>query len=1008
MKLARRSIDAALLTWIFIAFCLIGGYWGYSNIGRLEDPAFTIKQAVVTTTYPGATADQMAIEVTEPLESAIQQMAELDTLTSTNMPGYSRISVSIDSSYPGSELPQLWDELRNKVEDATGKLPRGANTPQVNDGFGDVYGLFFAITAPGFSDAQQHDIANFLRRELLAVEGVADIVVAGLPEEAIIVQPDMSILSNLGISTDALVGQIQSATQVVSSGSVLNNGQRLALDMPEETDSLDALSELTVIVGDQLLHLTDIADVSRNRVEKPRQIIRYNGEPAFTLGIAGNASQNIVDIGRRVDAQLAVLESELPYGVELHPIYQQHKIVDRASTDFIKNLAASVAIVILVLAVAMGVRAAIVVGTTLLLTVVGTFFFMAIFSIEMERISLGALIIAMGMLVDNAIVVAEGMQIRMLAGRSSRDAADEATGRVQIPLLGATVIGIMAFSGIGLSQDSTGEFMFSLFAVVGISLLLSWILALTATPLLAHYCFKQGQSGESDQYSGGLFRGYARLLRGAIKARWLVVAGLIVTTGLCLAGFGKVDSQFFPFSDTPQFYVHYTLPQGTDIHQLEQELTVAESWLLEQPEVEAVSTFLGGGATRFMLTYAAHEPQTNYGHLIVRVDNNDNIAPLRARLTDFAEQDMGPGELRTERPTFGPNSGAAIEVRLSGRDATELRTLAAEVSQRMAAANPELINIRTDWREWEPVLVPNYAPDRARSAGLMRADVAEALLMATEGVNIAAFQEKDRQIPVVLRARQSDEPAQIMSQLIWSDASNGYLPVSQVLDGIQVEPRNTLIHRRDRLPTITVAADVPPGSNVAEARLRIQDDIEAITIPRGYSLEWGGEYESSQKAQSSLAQKLPLSFLIMLLISVLLFGALRQPLIIWSLIPMAINGVTLGLLMTGLPFSFTALLGLLSLSGMLIKNGIVLIEEIDLMRAEGLPLQQAIVDASTSRLRPVVLAAATTILGMAPLLTDPFFASMAVTIMGGLAFATVLTLVAAPVFYHLFFYRAKG
>jgi len=680
--------------------------------------------------------------------------------------------------------------------------------------------------------------------------------------------------------------------------------------------------------------------------------------------------------------------------------------VDEASNDFLVNLAASVAIVIIVLAIFMGWRAAVVVGATLLLTVVGTVFFMAIFGIEMERISLGALIIAMGMLVDNAIVVAEGMQLKMLAGRSSREAADEAANRVQIPLLGATVIGIMAFSGIGLSQDSTGEFMFSLFAVIAISLLLSWILALTVTPLLAHYVFRRDNQGD-EAYDGLLFRIYGGILRGAIRARWPVVISLIGITVACFWGFTKVQNQFFPDSDTPLFYVHYKLPQGADIHTVAADLERAEDWLLAQEEVVQVDTFVGAGATRFMLTYSPEENMPSYGHLIIRTQDVAQITDLRVALEAFAAEELPEGEFRTQQLAFGPNSGAPVEVRLTGRDPVVLRQLAEEVTAVMVAEGDNLQNLRTDWREWEPTYVPRYAADRAGAAGLTRADLATAILMETDGQTVAHYREDDRRIPILLRSRSADEPPALMDQVVWSSLGSDYVPVAEMLDGIDVEPRNTLIQRRNRVPTLTVQADLPQGTTAAAELALIRPSVEDIPLPEGYAMQWGGEYESSRDAQASLGTKLPLSFLSMVLISILLFGALRQPLIIWLLVPMAVNGAVIGLLVTGLPFSFTALLGLLSLSGMLIKNGIVLIEEIDLVRAAGVPFDRAVIEASSSRLRPVFLAAATTILGMAPLLSDSFFASMSVTIMGGLAFATVLTLIAAPVLYVIFFRKER-
>ena len=999
MNLARRSIDQALLTWILMLACLAGGIWGYATMGRLEDPAFTIKQAVVTTAYPGASAAQVALEVSEPLESAIQQMAQVERLTSSNKPGVSRITVEIKSTYPGDALPQIWDELRNRVADARPDLPEGAAAPRVNDRFGDVYGLFYAVTAPGFEDAERHEIAQFLRRELLTVDGVSDVSLAGLPEEAVYVLPDMAILSNLGVSPAAIVGQIQAAAEVSEAGSVVSGRRRLTVDVPEGTDGVQALAELTVSVGGEVLHLTDIAEVIRGRVETPRQILRFNGEEAFTLGVAGLSSENIVEVGARVEAKLEELRADLPWGVELHPVYQQHEVVDAASSAFLANLAASVAIVIVVLALFMGWRAAVVVGATLLLTVVGTLFFMALGGIEMERISLGALIIAMGMLVDNAIVVAEGMQMKMRAGRSSREAADEAAGRVQAPLLGATVIGIMAFAGIGLSPDSTGEFLFSLFAVVGISLLLSWLLALTATPLLAHLVFRRGDGSDAAAYDGPIFSAYRRTLRGALAWRRTVLAALVAITALCWWGFAKVEQQFFPDSDAPLFYVHYKLPQGSDIHQVARDLETVEDRLLAREDVVSVATFLGGGATRFMLTYSPEEGLPSYGHLIVRTASTEAIPAVREAADALGREALPEGEFRTERLAFGPGGGAPIQARISGRDPETLRRLGEELVALLRDREAGLSDLRTDWRELAPALVPLYATGRAQAAGVTRGDLAEAALMATEGLSVAVYQERDRRIPIVLRARGFEQEADMAGQLVWSEAVGGFIPFAQLVDGWALDPRETLLQRRDREPTITIEAGVAPGLNAAAVFERIRPAVEAMPLPEGYRLEWGGEYENSREAQESLGQQLPLSLLVMVLISIFLFGRLRQPLIVWLLVPMAVNGVAMGLLATGVAFSFTALLGLLSLSGMLLKNGIVLVEEIDLVRAEGLPFREAIVEASTSRLRPVALAAATTILGMAPLLPDPFFASMSITIMGGLAFATVLTLIAAPVLY---------
>ena len=1008
MSIARAAIDRSLFTWLIILGCIFGGLWGFFSLGRLEDPAFTIKQAVVITNYPGASAEQVSIEVSEPLESAIQNLGEVDTISSINQPGRSIIDVTVRDTFSGDELPQIWDKLRSRVADAARGLPDGVRQPMVDDQFGDVFGLYYAVTADGLSDAEIHDLATFMRREVLAVDGVADVVVTGLPEEAIFVDSHPVLYTNQNASPFVFLNAISTANSVADAGAIDHGGTETIIKYPEGSNSVDDIAALNVGVAGEVLNLTDLAEVSRGRVAHPSMIMRFNGTEAFALGVAGLASENIVEVGERVVARFDQLQRDIPWGVELHPIYEQHVVVDESSNDFLVNLAMSVSIVVAVLALFMGWRAAIVVGGTLLLTVVGTLFFMAIFSIEMERISLGALIIAMGMLVDNAIVVAEGMQIAMRRGKSSRDACEDVASRTQIPLLGATVIGIMAFAGIGLSPDSTGEFMFSLFAVIGISLMLSWVLAITVTPLLGHYLFHVGTgAADDDPYGGLMFRLYGGFLRSALRLRWLVLVLMMGVTVACYMGFAQVKQQFFPNSNTPLFFVHYKLPQGTSIHEVGADIARVEDWLAARDDVVSVTTFLGQGADRFMLTYQGQRPNPSYGHLIIRTNTIDEIPALRTELDAFGRNQFPGGEFRTERLVFGPGGGAPIEVRFSGSDPAVLRALATEASAVMRSASGNLLHVRTNWREQELVLEPDYAEDRAQAAGISRDDVAASLKLGSEGIRGGTYREGERQIPIMLRVAEDADIA-LIDQVVFSESSGAFVPLEQVIDGLNVATANTLFHRRDRLPTITVQADIPSDLTAATVHAEIRSAVEAIALPIGYRMEWGGEFENSANANASLAQQLPLSLLVMVLISIVLFNALRQPLIIWLLVPMSVNGVVLGLLGTGLPFTFTALLGLLSLSGMLIKNGIVLVEEIDLVKKEVSPLDDAIVQACVSRLRPVVLAAGTTILGMVPLLTDAFFVSMAVTIMGGLAFASLLTLVAAPVLYRLFFRQSAA
>jgi len=1007
MNIARFSIDKPIYTWIVILTCLLGGYWGFNSLGRLEDPAFTIKTAAIVTEYPGASAAEVAREISEPIESQIQKMGQIDEIRSTNEPGISIIQVDVQDQYLADELPQVWTELRNKV--GATRLPDGAGRPFVDDDFGDVYGLFYAVSAPGYDNDEIYELSRFLRREMLAVDGVADVSLNGVPNEVIYVEPDLVVTANLGVSPAAIANALATSDSVEEAGSIQTLEGRTLIQRAEGDDSVSEIAALTVGVSGELINLIDLADVYRDREQNPDLLIRHNGTEAFTLAVAGISTDNIVDIGNRVDARLAELDALIPAGVTISPIYQQHVVVDESVNAFLVNLAMSVSIVVLVLALFMGWRAAVVVGATLLLTVVGTLLFMAIFSIEMERISLGALIIAMGMLVDNAIVVAEGMQNAMRRGKISKDAADEAASKTQIPLLGATVIGIMAFAGIGLSPDSTGEFMFSLFAVIGISLLLSWVLAITVTPLLGHYFFVQEKGEIQDAYGGAVFQIYGRLLRACLRLRWIVVPALIAVTVACYALFGQVKQQFFPDSNTPLFFVHYKLNQGAAIEETSRDLAILEDWLLEKEDVVATTAFVGDGAARFMLTYQSDDANPSYGHIIVRTENIEQIAALIEGLLAFGAEATPQAELRAERLAFGPGGGADIAARFAGPDPAVLRDLADEAIARMESVSENIVSPRINWREQEQVLRPIYADDRAQEAGISRSDISQILLFATDGINAGVFREGDRQIPILLRAPQ-DNPIALLDHVVYASATNTFVPMEQVVDGLRFETQNTLMLRKDRVFTITAEVNVPTGFTAAQVQDEVTAIVEEMEIPPGYTFNWGGELENSTEANQSLARQLPFSIIVMVLISVLLFNALRQPLIIWLLVPMAMNGVSLGLVGGGFPFTFTALLGLLSLSGMLIKNGIVLVEEIDITRRAdpAKPLGDAIVEASTSRLRPVVLAAATTILGMIPLLTDAFFQSMAVTIMGGLAFASILTLIAAPVFYYLFFRRSEN
>ncbi|WP_428642982.1 efflux RND transporter permease subunit [Roseibium sp.] len=1010
MDIARYSIEKPVNTWMIVLMALLGGLWGLTTVGRLEDPAFTIKQAQVITSYSGATAAEVENEVTEVLETAIQQMPQLDLITSVSEPGLSRISVEIKPTYDGTELPQVWDELRRKVTDEERNLPAGAGTPLVYDDFGDVYGLFYAFTADGYTNRDIRETVKRIRRELLTVEGVGKVEVAGEPEDVIYLNIDQDKMAGLGLSMSDIIGVLDAENRIQTNGSGVSGQKRIRLMTASAFEDFRGIQDL--VIGrpgsTAMIRLSDIATLELGEPVRPGRLIRHGGHEAVTIGVAQIEGTNIVEVGERVIRKLAAIEARIPVGMQIHPIYEQNVVVDESVNGFILNLAASVVIVIGVLALFMGWRAAVVVGTVLLLTVMATVLFMRIFAIEMERISLGALIIAMGMLVDNAIVVAEGMMINMQRGQKAIEAASRVVAQTMWPLLGATVIGIMAFSGIGLSPDATGEFLFSLFAVIGISLLLSWVFAVTVTPLFGKYFFRSatGDLEGHDPYKGLLYTIYRKILIGSLHARLLTIAGLVGITVVCVMAFGNVKQAFFPDSNTPIFYIHYWAPQGTDIRATEADLKEMEKHVLADERVETVTTFAGGGATRFMLTYAPEDANPAYGHMIIRARSRDDIDMLALDLRKTFADRFPSAQIITKRLVFGPGGGAKIEARFSGPEADVLKRLADEAEAVFSLPENRLADVNTNWRQRELVVRPVFDEDRARISGVTREELSLSLQFATEGVRVGAYRDVDESIPIVARRAGQEGISvneSVADSLVWSANQRRYIPVDQVVREFHMEPQDTLIHRRDRVRTLTVKAETTAGETASAALARVRPQIEAMDLPAGYALEWGGEYESTNDAQASLGAQLPLGFLVMLIISILLFGAVRQPLIIWLMVPMSINGVAIALLATDTPFGFMSLLGFLSLSGMLIKNAIVLLEEIDLLIREGREKYEAIVEACVSRMRPVMLAAITTILGMAPLLSDAFFRGMAVTIMGGLAFATILTLIAAPVLYALFF-----
>ncbi|MGY6414607.1 efflux RND transporter permease subunit VmeI [Vibrio parahaemolyticus] len=1010
--IAAYFIRNRVISWMVSLIFLIGGIAAFFGLGRLEDPAFTIKDAMVVTSYPGATPQQVEEEVTYPLEKAIQQLTYVDEVNSISNRGLSQITVTMKNNYGPDDLPQIWDELRRKVNDLKVTLPPGVNEPQVIDDFGDVYGILLAVTGDGYSYKELLDYVDYLRRELELVDGVSKVSVSGQQQEQVFIEVSMKKLSSIGLSPNTVFNLLSTQNIVSDAGAIRIGDEYIRIQPTGEFQSVDELGDLLITEsGAQgLIFLKDVAEIKRGYVEVPSNIINFNGSLALNVGVSFAQGVNVVEVGKAFDRRLAELKYQQPVGVEISEIYSQPKEVDKSVSGFVISLAQAVGIVIIVLLFFMGLRSGLLIGLILLLTVLGTFIFMKYLAIDLQRISLGALVIALGMLVDNAIVVVEGILIGTQKGRTRLQAATDIVTQTKWPLLGATVIAVTAFAPIGLSEDSTGEYCGTLFTVLLISLMLSWFTAISLTPFFADIFFKgqkikQGEGEENDPYNGIIFVAYKKFLEFCMRRAWLTVVVLIVGLGASVYGFTLVKQSFFPSSTTPIFQLDVWLPEGTDIRATNDKLKELESWLAEQEHVDHITTTAGKGLQRFMLTYAPEKSYAAYGEITTRVDNYEALAPLMARFRDHLKANYPEINYKLKQIELGPGGGAKIEARIIGSDPTVLRTIAAQVMDIMYA-DPGATNNRHDWRERTQVLEPQFNESQARRYGITKSDVDDFLSMSFSGMTIGLYRDGTTLMPIVARLPEDEriDIRNIEGMKIWSPAQSEFIPLQQVTMGYDMRWEDPIIVRKNRKRMLTVMADpdILGEETASTLQKRLQPQIEAIQMPPGYSLEWGGEYESSGDAQESLFTTMPMGYLFMFLITVFLFNSIKEPLIVWLTVPLALIGVTTGLLALNTPFGFMALLGFLSLSGMVLKNGIVLLDQIEIEMKSGKEAYDAVVDAAVSRVRPVCMAAITTILGMIPLLPDIFFKPMAVTIMFGLGFATILTLIVVPVLYRLF------
>ena len=1012
MSIGGWSLARARL--IVFATVLLGlsGIWAYGQLGQLEDPDFTIHTALVQAEYPGARAERVEAEVTEVLERHIPQLEELEEVESISRDGEVVIYVDVDERYSGARLRQIWDELNKKVQRASRELPDEVRGPVVDDDYGDVFGLLYAITGEGYGLREIDDYADELRRELLRVPGVARAELFGRQGERIFIEISRERLSALNLHPGQIVETLQRQNVVAPAGAIDLDDHRVGLFVSGTFDRVEDVKALSIRnpETDERIYLRDIAEVRRGFADPPERIFRHDGEPGVALGLSPAPGTNVVELGERIEQRLAELERDRPVGMELHTVNDQPETVRTAIAEFVTNLATAVAIVLTVLLIALGWRTGVIVGASVPLTILGTFLVMWVTGIDLHRVSLGALIVVLGMLVDNAIVVAELTMTRIQRGVERARAARQAVSETAVPLLIGTAIAALAFSPISFTPSAVGEFTSSLFWVVAFALGLSWILAVTFTTLLAYRFLPAPSEGEArDPHDTLVHRLYRRALGTMLHYRTSSLIGVLLTVAIAVAAFTLVPRIFFPAADRDQFLIDHWRSEGTRIEAVAADTERIEAFLREHEGVAGVTTFVGEGAPRFYLPMIPELPNPAYAQLLVETAPDSDLDAVMDDARDWLDGRFADAQPRVRPMMLGDPVRYPVELRVAGpRDPVQLREVADELRDWLAA-QPETEGTRHNWRQKALSLDVEVDQERARAAGLSSAEVAETLEMAYDDGPIGVLIDGDRHLPIhwYLPEVERGDLSRLDTLQIWPRDAEQPVPLRQVAS---LEPtwEERSIWRQDRVPTVTIQADLAEGATAEGLVERLDPKLTELDLPSGLELAWGGEAEASWQARADVLVFVPLVLAVMALLLVAQFNSLRDAAVVALTVPLGLIGVVAGLLLFRQPFGFIALLGAMSLAGMLIRNAIVLVEQIRLHRADGMAVHPAIVEAGVGRMRPVLLTAATTILGMIPLaLSGPFWAPMAIAVMSGLAFGTVLILGVVPVLYALLHRAAR-
>lgn len=1004
MNIAKTAFKNSTLIHFLLILILIGGLISYQKLGRLEDAPFVIKQARITTSFPGATAIEVEELITNKIETELQKVRNYDILKSESRAEISIIDFILKPNTPPDEVPQIWDEMRNKLREIEHSLPEGAGTILINDDFGDVFGYYFALVADqGYSYRELEKYADLVRKEIVSIDDVAKVELYGVQQQVIDVEISRSKMAQLGILPSQIQEVLNGQNKLVSSGNLYSSSQQIKIDSKGTFQSVNEIGEV-ILRGkdDNMVRLNEVANISKSYQDPPSTLMRVNGFPAIAIGVSTAKGGNAITMGEAVISKLSRLKQQLPIGIELQQLYSQDKVAIEANQDFIINLIISISIVVLLILLAMGVRAGILIGSGLLFAIIGTTAFMLPLGIELHRTSLAAFIIAMGMLVDNAIVVTDNALVNIKSGKSIKEAFIQGAYLPQWGLLGATIIAIVSFIPLYMAQSAAGELVAPFFVVLGISLLLSWIFALIQTPTYGQLLIKPTHISDStDPYNKPFYLKLESFIKSCIAKRWITLGIVFLAFVVSLLIFKTVERDFIAPIKKPMFRVEYLMPAGTSIYKLKEDVVTIENFLLDKEDiVENVSVALGSSALRFYLASKSFSLRPNFANFTIELKDAKQVDKVMQELKQYIQNNLPDGMPIMSKFIAAAQPEFTLEATFIGSEIDTLRMLA-EKGKAVLLQEPKAEFVRDSWDNKVPQWTPTYSQTLGQNAGVSRVMLSNALRRLSSGVPAGEYREEDKSIPILIK--DVDRKKYNFSNLgsFQMLNSNGELiALEQVTKKQEIIWENWVIRHYNRERAIAAQCEPINGIKNPELESLVMGKIDAIPLPEGYKLLWDGMYYKQKESVESILAPFPLALLIMVFILVLLFNSVKKMLIIFALVPLILIGIVVGLKVSGLPFSFFSILGVLGLIGMVIKNGIVLIEQANLeMKENGKSPFQAIVYAAKARALPVTMAAVTTIFGMIPLVFDAMFGGLAVTMMGGLAIATVLTIIVIPVLY---------